>query len=181
MLKALALLSLPGILAGGFAFGTSTLVGRDPAPTQWVVWGGEAFSNPGELAGWLRARGLTYETWSARHPNAAARLEGREPPQVETAKAAPATEPEAPAAGPSEESVGAGAAGAGLPSPTQGMGVLLVTAALLTLAGSLVALASLPVAFVQRLKLPPLLLEHRPQLAGIGISMAIGLGAAHLF
>lgn len=185
MLKALAVLSLPGILAGGFAFGTSTLVGRDPAPTQWVVWGGEAFSNPGELAQWLRARGLAYETWAARHPNAAARLEGRRPPQVVTETVTPrAAASQAPSEKPKPQNeTPAGTEAVAAPPPgssSEGPAAMLLTIAILAAALALVTLASLPLVLLQRIRIPAFLQEHRPELAAAGISMAVGLSAAHL-
>lgn len=182
MLKALAVLVLPGLLAGGFAVGTGTLVGRDPPPSQWVVWGGDAFSTPDEIASWLRARGFTYETWAERHPSAAARLEGREPPQpapeAVAAEAAPASGDET---APRRETAPAPTPAAPPPGTSSGGQEAMLLVAILGFAAALVTLASFPVILLQRLRVPTLLREHRPELAAVGVSLAIGLGAASLF
>jgi hypothetical protein len=44
--------------------------------TPGVVWAGRVFVDQ-EAAAWLRARGVSYEIWAARHPVAAAQLDAR--------------------------------------------------------------------------------------------------------
>jgi hypothetical protein len=44
------------------------------APTTGVVWGGRTFTTKAGLSTWLKARGASYTTWAANHPDAAKRL-----------------------------------------------------------------------------------------------------------
>lgn len=69
------------LLAAGFAFGLATAateLTKGPAPLAAsptsIVWSGRVFSTRGELTVWLRARGVTYETWAALHPTASSIL-----------------------------------------------------------------------------------------------------------
>jgi hypothetical protein len=50
-----------------------------PATEPLLVWGGESFNSRVEFEAWLVPRGGSYEAWAAKHPAAAARLEGRFP------------------------------------------------------------------------------------------------------
>jgi hypothetical protein len=70
------------LLAAGFAFGLATAATEltkgptraPPSPTS-IVWSGRVFSSTRGLTVWLRARGVTYETWAAQHPTSASVLE----------------------------------------------------------------------------------------------------------
>jgi hypothetical protein len=82
VLRQLVPLAVPFVI--GFAVssvGISALETRDAgAASASVTWGGVVHGSPGDLGGWLAARGGSYETWAKNHPAAAARLEGRAQP-----------------------------------------------------------------------------------------------------
>jgi hypothetical protein len=82
------------LTAAAVAAGGADAAAVDAAERRALVWGGELHSGPESLARWLAARGAEYEEWAERHPEAAARLEGREeePPQ----RTEPPTEPVVP-------------------------------------------------------------------------------------
>jgi hypothetical protein len=74
---AAAIALVPGV-AVGYAAGAK--VGPfKPGPEPLLVWGGESFNSRVEFEAWLVLRGGSYQTWAARHPTAAAKLEGRLP------------------------------------------------------------------------------------------------------
>jgi hypothetical protein len=48
-------------------------VKSDPSPPGQagaLVWGNGVFANKLELEAWLRIRGVSYESWARKHPNA---------------------------------------------------------------------------------------------------------------
>jgi len=53
--------------------GASGVTSAAPPPNG-VVWGGQTFTNRTALSRYLAARGVSYATWAANHPSAAARL-----------------------------------------------------------------------------------------------------------
>lgn len=70
------------LLAAGFAFGLATAATEltkgeapKPSPPTSIVWSGRVFSSTRELSVWLKARGVSYETWAAHHPSVASVLE----------------------------------------------------------------------------------------------------------
>ena len=194
MLRVLAILSLPAVLAGVLSLGASKLVG-DPPPAQWIIWGGTAFSNPASFAEWLERRGFSYREWADDHPAAAARLEGREAPEADAAPdGPPAAAAAATKAKPqratqglaSSRSASAAQASTGTrarSTPEQGHssgGASLMLLALVVVAVALVALASLPIPMLEAIRAPNILAEHRLELAVTGASIALGMGAAQL-
>jgi hypothetical protein len=150
------------LAAGMSAAGAST------DPSQSVRWGKRTFTRPAEFAAWLRARGLAYQTWAEQHRAAAARLEGRLPRLVEQ----PVTEPE-----PQEPAPVASETTA---SNDDGHATRTASFALLALAATLLAGSAAPLLILKRLRTPAVLLEHRLEFAGAGVSIALGLGISYL-
>lgn len=66
-------------VAGVVAVAVASALAQSPTAADGVLWGDRMFKTDGELAVWLSARGVAYEHWAERHPEAAAQLEGRPP------------------------------------------------------------------------------------------------------
>lgn len=67
-------------LAPGAAIGYAAGAQVGPfAPAPLLVWSGESFNNRADFEAWLDVRGGSYAGWAAKHPAAAAKLEGRRP------------------------------------------------------------------------------------------------------
>jgi LPXTG-motif cell wall-anchored protein len=70
-MKVLAALVLPAVLTIAFVYAGVRLIGPTPATevhAKGITWGGRTFANRGELAHWLRARGVNYKVWARNHP-----------------------------------------------------------------------------------------------------------------
>lgn len=69
--RVLAALILPVAVLLPVAYVGHRLSGQDlPLPQRptAIVWGDRVFTTRADLASWLRARGVRYETWARRHP-----------------------------------------------------------------------------------------------------------------
>jgi hypothetical protein len=78
--RAFAVLVLAPAFAFGAAAGAAAVAGGVVTPVTKptsLVWNGRVFTGRADLAGWLRGRGVTYETWAKRHPTAALVLDHR--------------------------------------------------------------------------------------------------------
>jgi hypothetical protein len=87
--------ALPALLAAVVMTAAEHLAGTAPIrsalkPTG-IVWSNRVFATRGEFSRWLRARGVSYETWASNHPAAeAAAARGQSPvnPAASIAEAA---------------------------------------------------------------------------------------------
>lgn len=80
VVRAFAVLVLAPAFAFGAAAGAVGIVGGVSTPVAKptsLVWNARVFTSRADLAGWLRGRGVTYETWAKRHPAAARVLDDR--------------------------------------------------------------------------------------------------------
>ena len=191
MLRLLALLCLPALLAGVLSLATSKLVSPQEQPQQWVIWDGTAFSNPAAFGVYLRAHRQSYGDWAQSHPAAAARLEGRPPPPGKTARQDPraaASKPQAPAPAkaPSGDarSISSSRSGetaeAAASRDASARGAAMVLVLLLGVAILVVGVASLPQPLLQALKAPVILVEHRLELTAVGGAILLGMAVAQL-
>jgi hypothetical protein len=64
---------------GGYAYGAKIgPFALDLGPA--LIWGGQEFESRAQFEAWLAERGVSYGTWAAKHPTAAARLEAARQP-----------------------------------------------------------------------------------------------------
>ena len=67
------------VVAVAVAFGSGSVrIGDDPETS--IPWGDRVIETPEELSSWLAARGVTYEEWARKHPDAALQIETGAPP-----------------------------------------------------------------------------------------------------
>jgi hypothetical protein len=149
-----------------------------------VVWADRVFTSKAQLADWLEARGTSYESWVARHPNLSP-WESTPPVADGSERVAAAgservgTEPERKAESESRaERLAASLStfdDGGFTFPFTAGAVFLAFAALLGV-GLIAVSAVPPMVYAGRAASAELLIDRRAQVGAAGLSLLVGVG-----
>lgn len=170
-----------GVLAFGIAVLITVVISATASGTghsgPGVRWGGHLFASPAGLQTWLGERGASYDAWVLRHRLAAARLEGRPPPER---KATPSAVPAQAAAAQSTKPAAATGTMPTSPRPAvahggSGDGYLVWLLVAVALGAIVLAVAPLP-----SLHWSEPVRAHRLDIAAAGLAVLIGLGIGRM-